>query len=89
MEESHLLAGIIIHTDQLTFNANFCQFSDCLLHAIHAERKMTQPTGFRSVQTLRRIFLSENLKLCVFIDTQIQLPVLALRAVVLSDDRES
>ena len=53
MEESHLLAGIIIHTDQLTFNANFCQFSDCLLHAIHAERKMTQPTGFRSVQTLR------------------------------------
>ena len=41
MEESHLLAGIIIHTDRLTFNANFRQFSDRLLHAIHAERKMT------------------------------------------------
>ena len=89
MEESHLLIGIVIHTDWLAFNSYLRQFFHRLLHALHAERKVTQPTGFRAVHTLRRIFLSENLQLCVFIDTQIQLPVLALRAVVLSDDRES
>ena len=67
MKESHLLAGVIIHTDWLTFNANFRQFFDRLLHTVYAERKVTQSTGFRAVHTLRRIFLSENLQLCVFI----------------------
>ena len=41
MEESHLLACIIVNTDWLTFNANFRQFSDRLFHAINAERKVT------------------------------------------------
>ena len=82
MEEGHLLAGIIVNTDWLTFNPNLCQFFHCLLHAVNAERKMTQPTGLRAIHTLRRIFLSKNLQLRVFIDTKIQLPVLALRAVV-------
>ena len=89
MEESHLLSGIIVNPNRLTFNTDFCQLIHRLLHAINAERKMTQTTGLRPVYTLRRICLSENLQLCLLIDTQIQLPVLALRAVVLSDDRES
>ena len=43
MEESHLLAGIIIHTDQLTFNANFCQFSDCPLAVTPPSRSRFLP----------------------------------------------
>ena len=89
MEESHLLAGIIINTNRLTFNPYLRQLIHCLFHAINAERKMTQPTCFRVVHTLRRVFLSENLQFCVLIDTQIQLPILALRAVVFSDDRKA
>ena len=89
VEECHLLAGIIIHTDCFTFNPNFCQLPHSLLYAVYAERKMTQPTGFWTIHTLRWIFLSKNLQLCVFIDTKIQLPVFSLRAVVFSDDREA
>ena len=78
MEESHLLAGIIVNPNRLTFNAYLRQFIHCLLHAVYAKRKMAQPTGLRAVHTFRRVFLSENLQLCVFIDTQIQLPVITL-----------
>ena len=46
-------------------------------------------TCFRAVHTLRRVFLSENLQLCVFINTKIQLPVLTLWAVVFPDDRKA
>ena len=67
MEESHLLASVIIHTDWLTFNPDLCQLIHCLLHTLYTESKMAQTTGFRAVHTLRRIFLSENLQLCVFI----------------------
>ena len=63
-------------------------FSDRLLHAINAECKMSQTTGLRAIHMLRWVFLSENLQFRVFIDTQIQLPVLSLRAIVFSDDRE-
>ena len=89
MEEGHLLAGIIINTNRLTFNSHLCQFFHCLLHTLHAKGKVTQTTCLRAVHTLRRVFLSKNLQLRVFIDTKIQLPVLALRAIVFSDDRES
>ena len=89
MKKSHLLAGVIIHTDWLTFNANFRQFFDRLLHTVYAERKVTQSTGFRVVHTLWRIFFSEDLQLSVLIHSQIQLPVLTLWAVVFPDDRES
>ena len=89
MEESHLLAGIIIHTNWLTFNSYLRQLVHRLLHAINAERKVTQTTCLRAVHTLRRVFLSKNLQLRVFIDTKIQLPVLALRAIVFSDNREA
>ena len=89
MEESHLLASVIIHTDWLTFNPDLCQLIHCLLHTLYTESKMTQTAGFRAVHTFRRIFLSENLQLCGFIDTKIQLTVLALQAVVFSDDREA
>ena len=89
MEEGHLLAGIIVNTNRLTFNTYLRQLIHRLLHTLYTESKVTQPTCFRAVHTLRRFFLSENLQFCVLIDTQIQLPVLALRAVVLSDDRES
>ena len=89
VEESHLLAGIIVNTNRLTFNAYLRQLFHRLLHAIHAERKMTQPTGFRAVHALRRIFLSKNLQFCVLIDTKIQLPVLTLWTLVFSDDREA
>ena len=89
VEESHLLAGVIIHADWLTFNPYLRQLINRLFHAINAKRKVTQPTGLRAVHTLRWVFLSENLQLCVLIDTKIQLPVLALRAVVFSDDREA
>lgn len=65
------------------------QFIHCLLHALNAERKVTQPTGLRAAHTLRRIFLSENLQLRVFIDTKIQFPVLTLRAVVFPDDNKA
>ena len=41
MEESHLLAGVIIHADCLTFNPHLRQFSDRLLYAINVERKVT------------------------------------------------
>ena len=44
MEESHLLIGIVIHTDWLAFNSYLRQFFHRLLHALHAERKVTQPT---------------------------------------------
>ena len=63
MEEGHLLSGVIIHTDSLTFNSNLCQFFHCLLHTLHAEGKVTQPTGLRAIHTLWRVFLSENLQL--------------------------
>ena len=89
VEESHLLAGVIIHADWLTFNPDLCQPIHCLFHAINAERKVTQPTGLRAVHTLRWILFSENFQLRVFINTKIQLPILTLWAVVLSDDRES
>ena len=88
MEESHLLSCIIVNPNRLTFNTDFCQLIHCLLHAINAERKMTQTTGLRSVYTLRRVFFCENLQLCLLIDTQIQLPVFTLRTVVFPDDRE-
>ena len=88
MEKSHLLASIIIHTDQLTFNSDLCQLFHRLLHAVYAERKMTQTTGLRPIYTLRRIFLCENLQLRKLIDAQIYLPVFTLRTVVFSDDRE-
>ena len=70
VEESHLLASVIIHADWLTFNPDLCQLIHCLLHAINAERKVTQATGLWTVYTLRRIFLSENLQLRVFIDSK-------------------
>ena len=89
VEESHLLAGVIIHADWLTFNPYLRQLIHRLLHALHTKCKVTQPTGLRAVHTLRWVFLSENLQLRVFINTKIQLPVLSLRTVVLSDDRES
>mgnify|MGYP007065999151 CR=1 FL=1 len=89
MEESHLLSGIIVNPNRLTFNTDFCQLIHRLLHAINTERKMTQTTGLRPVYTLRRVFLSKNLQFRVFINTKIQLPVLALRAIVFSDDRET
>ena len=40
VEESHLFAGITIHTNRLTFNSSLCQLIHCLFHAINAERKM-------------------------------------------------
>ena len=89
MEESHLLAGIIVNTNWLTFNSNLCQLFHSLLNAINAKRKVTQTTCFWTVHTLRRFFLSENLQLCLLIDTQIQLPVLTLRAIVFPDDRKA
>ena len=89
VEESHLLAGVIIHADWLAFNSYLRQLPHRLLYAVYIESKVTQTTGFRAVHTLRRVFLSENLQLCVFIDTKIQLPVLSLRTVVFSDDRET
>ena len=82
VEESHLLSGIIVNPNRLTFNTDFCQLIHRLLHAINTERKMTQTTGLRPVYTLRRVFLSKNLQFRVFINTKIQLPVLALRAIV-------
>ena len=88
MEESHLLAGIIVNTNWLTFNSCCCQLFHRLLNAINAESKMTQTTCLRAIHTLRRIFLSENLQLRKFINTKIQLPVFTLWAVVFSDDRE-
>ena len=78
VEEGHLFASITIHTDWLTFNSYLRQLFHRLLHAINAERKVTQATGLRAVNTLRRVFLSENLQLRVFIDTKIQLPILTL-----------
>ena len=78
MEESHLLASVIIHTDWLTFNPDLCQLIHCLLHTLYTESKMTQTAGFRAVYTLRWVFLSENLQLSVFINTKIQLPVLTV-----------
>ena len=41
MEESHLLSGIIVNPNRLTFNSYLCQFIYCLFHAINAERKVT------------------------------------------------
>ena len=67
VEESHLLAGVIIHADWLAFNSYLRQLPHRLLYAVYIESKVTQTTGFRAVHTLRRIFLSENLQLCVFI----------------------
>ena len=89
MEESHLLSGVIIHTDRLTFNSDCCQVFHRLLHALHTKCKVTQTAGLWAIHTLRRIFLSENLKFRKFIDTKIQLPILALRAIIFSDNRES
>ena len=89
VEESHLLAGVIIHADWLTFNAYFRHLFHRLLHAINAKRKVTQLTGLRAIHTLRWVFLSENLQLRVFIDTKIQLPVLTLRALVFPDDSKA
>lgn len=40
VEESHLFAGVTIHTNRLTFNSSLCQLIHCLFHAINAERKM-------------------------------------------------
>ena len=78
MEESHLLAGVIIHTNWLTFNSDLRQLIHCLVHALHVECKVTQTAGLRAIHTLRRILLCKNLQLCVLIDTQIQLPVFTL-----------
>ena len=64
-------------SDRLTFNAYLRQLIHYLLHAVYAKCKMTQSTGLWTVHTLRRIFLSENLQLCIFINTKIQLPVLS------------
>ena len=55
MEEGHLLAGIIINTNRLTFNSHLCQFFHCLLHTLHAKGKVTQTTCLRAVHTLRVI----------------------------------
>ena len=41
MEESHLLAGIIVNSNRLTFNAYLRKFIHSLLHALNAERKVT------------------------------------------------
>lgn len=89
VEGCHLLASVISHTDWLTFNPNFCQFSHRLLHTVYAECKVTQTAGLWAVHTLRRIFLCEKLQFRVFIDTQIQLSFLTLWTIVLSDNRES
>lgn len=78
MKECHLLAGVIIHTNWLTFNSYLRQLPHRLLHTVYAECKVTQPTCFRAVHTLRRIFLGENFQLRMLIDTQIQLPVFTL-----------
>ena len=41
VEESHLLAGVIIHADWLTFNPYLRQLINRLFHAINAKRKVT------------------------------------------------
>ena len=89
MEESHLLSGIIVNPNRLTFNAYLRQLIHRLLHALHTKCKVTQATGFRAVHTFRRIFRCKNFQLCVFINTKIQLPIPALRAVVFSDNKET
>ena len=71
MEESHLLSGIIVNPNRLTFNAYLRQLIHRLLHTVYAECKVTQPTGLRAVHTLRRVFFCKNLQLCVLIDTKI------------------
>ena len=48
MEESHLLAGVIIHADWFTFNPYLRQLIHRLLHALHTKCKVTQPTGLRA-----------------------------------------
>ena len=71
MEESHLLAGVIIHADWFTFNPYLRQLIHRLLYTLYTESKMTQTSGFRAVHTLRRVFFCKNLQLCVFVYTQI------------------
>ena len=55
VEESHLFSGVTIHTNRLTFNPNFYQFSHRLLHTLYTESKMTQTTGFPAIRCRRQV----------------------------------
>ena len=89
MEGSHLLADIIINSNWLTFDSYLCQLLHRLLHAINTKCKVTQPTGLWTVHTLRWILFCKDLQLCVFVNTQIQLPVFTLLAKISPDNREA
>lgn len=78
MKKCHLISGVLIHSDRFAYNPDFFQLFHCLLYTVHTERQMPEPTGFRSIHTLRWICFCKNLQLCMFIDAQIQLPVLPL-----------
>ena len=43
VEESHLLAGVIIHADWLAFNPDLCQLIHRLLYTLYTESKSTMP----------------------------------------------
>ena len=60
MEESHLLSGVIIHTDRLTFNSDCCQVFHRLLHALHTKCKVTQTAGLWAIHTLRRMLIVQD-----------------------------
>ena len=84
MEESHLSPGKGIGSHRLTGDSLFFQLRNHPIHTLHLEGQMAQAICFRA-QAKGMILHDKEFELAAP-HLQIDLPVVALRPVVLSDD---
>ena len=66
VEESHLFAGIIIHTNRLTFNSSLCQLIHCLFHAM--PELLDELSIARSGGTLKKVLETYKKKDLLILD---------------------
>ena len=84
-EECHLFSRIGICSNRFTLDSYLVQLFYSFFYTCHSESKMPQTTGFRPIHSLWGIFLCKNLKLCMFIHTKIQFPIISFFSVILSN----
>ena len=84
-EERHLFSCIAVCPNRLTLDSHLGQLFHGFFYTFYAEGQMSQTTGFRSVHPLRWVLLCKNLKFYVFIYPKIQLPIISLSSVVLTN----
>ena len=80
-EESHFLPSISVRPNGLARDAPLSKLFYLGLDVFHMESQVAQAAGFRAADSLRRVFLRENLQFRIGIYAQIQLPIPPFRPI--------